>query len=211
MCSKFFWPQFFSLPSKFPHALIVLRAYSCIYKTKDVCSETNCTDGAFVSFLYLRSDLVFCNAPNFPGQTAGHGTGSSTLYLSTNGIDISINGVVFNYYTPLKAYVIKDIIIGATIFLAFCIIIGGFRFRKYRNKHKKLVANPGGVWQRPSINAGIQHQHETSVRKHGTVKYPLFGTSCEELGVLGEGIGLYFQFLKYFARVSYFKIFSKMT
>ena len=175
--------------------------YRCIHRTTDVCSETNCTNGEYVSFLYLRSDKVYCSAPDFPGQIAGVGTGKSTLYLATNGIDPSVNGVDFHYYTPLKAYVKKNIIVGGTIFVVVCVVIGGLRYRKYRNQHKKLVANPGGVWLRPSINAGIQHQHDTSVRKYGTAKYPLFGTSCEELGVLGEGIGLYFQFLKYFARV----------
>lgn len=173
----------------------------CLHKTTDICAETNCTAGAYVSFLYLRSNKVYCSAPDFPGQLAGIGTGSSVMYLATNGIDPSVNGIPFSYYTPMKQYIKNNIIIGGTIFVAFLLIVGGLRYRKYRNKHKKLVANPGGVWVRPSINAGIQHQHETSVRKSGTAKYPLFATSCEELGVLGEGIGLYFQFLKYFARV----------
>ncbi len=166
-----------------------------------MCFETNCTKGAYVSFLYLRSDKVYCSAPDFPGQRAGVGIGSSTLYLAINGIDQSLNGIEFKYFTPLKEEFKKKIIIGGIFLVLFCAIIAILRYRKYRNKHKKLVANPGGVWQRPSINAGIQHQHDTSVRKYGTIKYPLFGTPCEELGVLGEGIGLYFQFLKYFARV----------
>jgi hypothetical protein len=173
----------------------------CIHKTKDVCSETNCTAGSYVSFLYLRSDKLYCSGPDFPGQRAGVGIGSSTLFLAINGIDPSLNGIEFEFFTPLKEEFKKKIIIGGIFFVLFCLIIAILRYRKYRNKHKKLVANPGGVWQRPSINAGIQHQHDTSVRKYGTIKYPLFATPCEELGVLGEGIGLYFQFLKYFARV----------
>jgi hypothetical protein len=130
--------------------------------------------------------------------------GHSVLYIATNGIDTSLGGIGFVYFTPLKEFFKLRLIIGG---LVFCVVVGFFcflRYRKFKNKNKRLVANTGGVWERPSINKGIQHQHDTSVRKYGTTKYPLFGTPCRDLGTLGEGIGLYFQFLKQFAQVKKF-------
>ena len=66
-------------------------------------------------------------------------------------------------------------------------------------KNRKVIS-VSEEWKRPSIDAADEHRNQVGIRKYGVRKYDFRKTSCEQLGELGEGIGLYFQFLKYFGQ-----------
>jgi hypothetical protein len=174
----------------------------CVHKTRDaVCSETNCTNGVYVSSLYVHSEKMYCAAPSFPAQTPtqqGLGSSASVVQIAVNGHDVSKDEADFRYYTPLDTtQQVKYTGIGAVV-LGVLIVVCYLQYKR-RKKHKMVKTNE--EWKRPDINVADEHRHEVGIRKYGTRKYDWRKTSCDELGELGEGVGLYFRFLKYFGQV----------
>jgi hypothetical protein len=176
----------------------------CVHRTQsDLCKDTNCTDGVFVSSLYLRSEKMYCSAPSFPGQAPSQsglvGADKSVLLLAVNGYTLGLDEVEFRYWTPLdtEAQVLYSML-GMFVFavlLFFCFI----QYKRRAMKNRKVIS-VSEEWKRPSIDAADEHRHQVGIRKYGTRKYDFRKTKCEKLGELGEGIGLYFQFLKYFGQ-----------
>jgi hypothetical protein len=176
----------------------------CVHRTQsDLCKDTNCTDGVYVSSLYIRSEKIYCNAPSFPGQAPSQsglaGADKSVLLLASNGYTVGLDQVQFRYWTPLDTadqarYAILGMIV--LLVLSFSCFM---QYKRRAMKNRKVISVPE-EWKRPSIDAADEHRHQVGIRKYGVRKYDFRKTSCEQLGELGEGIGLYFQFLKYFGQ-----------
>jgi hypothetical protein len=72
----------------------------CVHRTKsDICDSTNCSDGVYVSALYLRSEKMYCGPPTFPGQHPSQsglgGASTSALLLAVNGFTVGTDEVTF--------------------------------------------------------------------------------------------------------------------
>jgi hypothetical protein len=176
----------------------------CIHRTKSqLCQDTNCTDGVYVSALYIRSELMFCAAPDFPGQqptpNSRVGSEESVLLLATNGFTAGVDEAEFYYYTPLDTRQTVQLFMASLIVFVLMSACCFIQYKRRALKNRKVVKIEE-EWKRPSIDAADVHRHEVGIRKYGTRKYDWRKTSCDQLGELGEGIGLYFQFLKYFGQ-----------
>lgn len=79
----------------------------CVWTSAEACSETNCTQGVFGDSLYRTSELVYCAAPSFPGQspatTGGRGQRDALLFFSSNGYDLSQDQVSRGWMGQLTA------------------------------------------------------------------------------------------------------------
>ena len=175
----------------------------CVHRTSSrVCEQTRCTDGVFVSSLYARSEKMYCAAPNFPADTPvqpGLRSTESRMRLAVNGFDVGADEVVLRYFTPLDTSAqvrIALITVSALLLLLLCCFT---QYKRRAAKNRKMV-KINEEWKRPSIDVADAHRHDVGIRKYGTRKYDWRRTPCDQLGELGEGIGLYFQFLKYFGQ-----------
>ena len=175
----------------------------CVHRTSSsVCEQTRCTDGVFVSSLYARSEKMYCAAPDFPADIPvqpGLGSTESRMRLAVNGFDVGADEVVLRYFTPLDTSAqVRYALIGvsALLVLLLCCFT---QYKRRAAKNRKMV-KINEEWKRPSIDVADAHRHDVCIRKYGTRKYDWRRTPCDQLGELGEGIGLYFQFLKYFGQ-----------
>eukprot|EP00960_Hanusia_phi_P070137 767243-Hanusia_phi.AAC.7 len=175
------------------------KGLKCVHRS-DACQQTNCTAGLFVTSLYMRSEKMYCSAPSFPGQPISTTRRISTkdlLLLSMNGIDIGEQSSEFFYYSPAQpTQVVIPVAIGGIV-----ILIIGLREWRRRSQKSRRVVETQARWDRPSIDAAISHMHAVGIRKPGTTrKYNWRSTTCEDLAQFGEGVGLYFKFLKHFGQ-----------
>jgi len=176
----------------------------------------------------MDSALVLCRIPEMWGQ-GWEMEGRAQLFVSLNGVDhtnfcsdastgtlCSGNGdcptvgcLHFQYSTPMSPDKIRAIVLGVTIGLTVTIAYILIQRQRYLKKNAKYVADTGGEWEKPSLREAMLWQAERQVRKYGQQHYPLWKTGSAELGQLGVGMGLYFEYLKYMLR--YFGVMSAMA
>ena len=162
----------------------------------------------FDSNYFMRPSYVLCKPPTFPGQ-------KNTKYGKFD-VSYSVNGQnpskwsrscdsnvcrMLRYHTPEHPESIQQKTVSSTVVsVAFVIYI--YLYRKRMNeKNAKYVADTGGEWEKPSVREAMRHQQEHQFRKYGSQYYPIWTTGAQELGQLGIGMGLYFQYLNYMVSV----------
>lgn len=182
----------------------------------------------FGSYFFLSTALVLCRTPQFWGQ-GWESQGRAQIFLSVNGIDTTnfcsdatkgslcegngdcptIGCLFFQYSTPMSPDKVRAIVLGITISMTVTIAYIAIQRQRYLKKNAKYVSDTGGEWEKPSLREAMLWQADNQVRKYGQQYYPLWKTGSAELGQLGVGMGLYFEYLKYMLR--YFSIMSAMA
>ena len=205
----------------------------CVFSAK--CHEIDECDpppleaipNIYGSYFFLDPSRVLCRAPEFWGQEWEQ-QGRAQLFVSLNGIDTTnfcttedgflcegngdcptIGCLFFQYSTPMSPGKVRAIVLGVTISLTVTIMYIAIQRQRYLKKNAKYVADTGGEWEKPSLREAKSWQNEHQVRKYGTTLFPLWKTGSAELGQLGVGMGLYFEYLKYMLR--YFSVMSAMA
>ena len=155
------------------------------------------------SAYYMRSSLVMCQPPDFPGQK-NDVWGNFEVSLAINGQDSSkwsrdCSPDVcrqLEYAMPKHPDVVfRETVIAVTFSSAFVIYIYLYRQRMLK-KNAKYVADTGGDWEKPVMRDAVRWQQDNQFR-NGQQYYPLWTTGEKEMGQLGIGMGLYFQYLRF--------------
>ena len=163
-----------------------------------------------ISF-YMRSSYIMCKPPTAPGQFNAK-KGTAQVSYSVNGQDSSKWTMSCDpdtcqslfYETPQHPDVIqRDYALTLSFTMAFIIYVYLYR-RRILKKNAKYVADTGGEWEKPALREAMRWQQENQFRKYGSQYYPLWTTGAQEMGQLGIGMGLYFQYLRYM--VTFFSI-----
>jgi hypothetical protein len=157
-----------------------------------------------------------CLSPPLAGQPHWK-TGRANVMVSLNGIDTTnydstcpYDGCVDYFYTtPRKwEFILREYLMGF-IFTIVTVIYVAVRRQQYIKNNAKYVSDTGGEWEKPNLKEALMWQNEHQVRKYGHQQYKIYKTTSAELGTLGVGIGLYFEYLKIMTR--YFIIMSLLA
>ena len=166
--------------------------------------------------LFISTRQVMCLSPPLAGQPHWK-TGRANVMVSLNGIDTTnydstcpYDGCVDYFYTtPRKwEFILREYLMGF-IFTIVTVIYVAVRRQQYIKNNAKYVSDTGGEWEKPNLKEALMWQNEHQVRKYGHQQYKIYKTTSAELGTLGVGIGLYFEYLKIMTR--YFIIMSLLA
>ena len=155
------------------------------------------------SAYHMRSSLVMCQPPLFPGQF-NNKDGNFEVSFSINGQDTSkwsrdCNLDVCREYQygmpPHPDVVFRDQVITVTTLSVTIIYLYLYRQRQLK-KNAKYVADTGGDWEKPLLRDAVRWQQENQFR-NGNQYYSIWNTGEKEMGQLGIGMGLYFQYLRF--------------
>ena len=94
---------------------------------------------------------------------------------------------------------------GATVCISSLFVVSLFVWRRRQLRFRaKIELRQSSIedFEKPSMHEAIAWQADNQWRKYGSQRYPLWTTTEREFGQLGIGMGLYFQSLLYFAKVS---------
>ena len=152
----------------------------------------------------MRPSYLLCKPPRFAGQRHAM-KGTFHASFAANGQDPSKWTTVcdldvcqqFSFETePNPEAVQRDRALVGSFAGALALYLYLYRQRMIK-KNAKYVADTGGEWEKPALRDAMKVQQEAQFRKYGSQYYPLWTTGAQEMGQLGIGIGLYFQYLRY--------------
>jgi len=96
---------------------------------------------------------------------------------------------------PHPDVVFRDQVITVTTLSVTIIYLYLYRQRQLK-KNAKYVADTGGDWEKPLLRDAVRWQQENQFR-NGNQYYSIWNTGEKEMGQLGIGMGLYFQYLRF--------------